>query len=152
MKIVRPFNKVPAKEAFSRSIYIAILSVMTESDVDALDAGLGSLKARGFTGIVFVPSSEGDMRFRYYERLAYWELDQLELAARVIFWLPTKTANVRDALRTQFGIYAASGKAVLCGPEKASGFDYLRLVANRYHVPSVFTLDAAFTEVLRRLD
>jgi hypothetical protein len=69
-----------------------------------------------------------------------WELDGLQRAALIIFYFAPNTRSPVTLL--ELGLYAASGKAVVCCPEGFWRKGNVDITCARYGVPQVSSLDA----------
>ncbi|SDC97367.1 nucleoside 2-deoxyribosyltransferase domain-containing protein [Glycomyces harbinensis] len=103
------------------------------------------------TLVVFSPEPRGGLEADYDGQIA-WEERSLHLADVILFWVPRDLATM-PAFTTniEWGIWHATGKAVLGAPEDAPGNAYLFRQAETRGVPSAFTLDGAVAHALDRI-
>jgi len=84
------------------------------------------LQDLGFKGTVFVPErKDWSVKFNYDDQVQ-WELNCLELASCIAFWVPR---HLNDMLglttNVEFGLYIRSGKVVYGRPKNAPHTRYL---------------------------
>ena len=100
----------------------------------------------GFDGDVFVPEVETWDQHDNYDLQIKWELEALDRATVVAFWIPREILLIVDgeikglkmpAFTTnyEFGLFAKSGKALLGYPPGAQKMSYPAALAQRYRIP-----------------
>jgi 8-oxo-dGTP pyrophosphatase MutT (NUDIX family) len=99
------------------------------------------LEKMEYEGVVFVPEpADGEWASNYTDQ-ADWEEKGLELADRIVFWVP-RDLRTMPAFTTnvEFGKYVATGKAVLGRPDGAPKTRYLDWLASKHDTKVVETL------------
>ena len=109
---------------------------------------IGILNKLEFDGKVFVPGVID--KYGYvkgmidlsYEEIVEWELEHLEKAQCIAFWIPRKPNQGMPGFTTnvEFGMFVKSGKCVLGYPEDAIHMNYIDYVAKLNNVPISNTL------------
>lgn len=108
------------------------------------------LEEMGYGGVVFVPEEKsGDWKGSYTDQ-AEWEEMGLEMADRIVFWVP-RDLRTMPAFTTnvEFGRYVQSGKAVLGHPAGAPKTRYLDWLGEQNDVPVFDTLYETLEEAVR---
>ena len=107
------------------------------------------LKAKGFTGNVFIPEDKGAERYADYDGQINWEWNGLDAATVQVYWVP-RDLKTMPAFTTnvEFGLYAASGKCVLGYPEGAPKMRYLHALAEKFNMPVAHTLEETLDNAL----
>lgn len=111
------------------------------------------LKAKGFTGNVFIPEDMGAERYADYDSQINWEWNGLDAATVQVYWVP-RDLQTMPAFTTnvEFGMYAASGKCVLGYPEGTPKMRYLHALAEKYHMPIASTLEETIDHALSLME
>lgn len=100
------------------------------------------LSTMGYTGVVFVPLPRDGEWLANYDAQVDWELDYLELARAVAFWIPRNLMHLPGfTTNVEYGLYLRSGKAILGYPLDAVKVRYLHHAAKRFGVPIFNTLE-----------
>lgn len=71
-----------------------------------------------------------------------WELKALEDATHILMYFDPNTKSPISLL--EFGLYAQSGKLIVCCPDGFWRKGNVEIVCNRYHVPMVDSFDYLF--------
>ena len=122
-----------ARTPLPKSIFLA---GPTPRDADTKSwrpEALRLLREGGFDGTVFVPeNSDGSASFTYDGQVE-WELQALNSATVILFWVPRAMANM-PALTTniEFGHFIARPNTVLGIPPDAERCKYLHSLAHLY--------------------
>lgn len=84
------------------------------------------LQLQGFKGTVIVPEPRNG-QWNDYLDVVGWETEYLELATKILFWVPRNMENKIYGLSTnvEFGIWLSSGKIVYGRPDDADNIRYL---------------------------
>lgn len=109
---------------------------------------------------VLSPESRGGKRAAHYDDQVGWEHSALSAATVILFWIPRDLATLPGfTTNVEFGLWAASGKAVLGCPPHCPNPErnrYLIWHAHRLGVPVretlVTTVDAALDRLPRAAD
>lgn len=126
----------------AQSIFLAGPSPRDKEHYSWRPEALKILKNAGFKGTVFVPLPRSGEWSRDYDSQVGWELEHLEMASVVVFWIP-RDLETLPAFTTnvEFGLYVKSGKIVLGFPEDAPKMRYLVYLAKKYNASVYHTLE-----------
>lgn len=97
------------------------------------------LKDNGYDGHVFIPLPFTTS----YEDSVKWEDHFLNLADKILFWIPRSDKLPGFTTNVEFGEWMKSSKTVLAYPEDAKKCRYLHSKATTYKVPVFQTLEGA---------
>jgi hypothetical protein len=116
-----------------------------------LDA-LTLLQQLNYDGVVFVPLPEDGKWNHSYESQIEWELQNLDRADQIVFWVPREMPEL-PALTTnvEFGRYFDSGRVVLGFPPETQHMRYLETTGRAEGVPVFHTLTETLTEAIKRI-
>ncbi len=95
------------------------------------------------------PTWPQDPAFAPFREQVHWELDALDRADVIAMYFAP--ASVAPVTLLEMGLYAASGRLVVGCPDAYWRSGNVRLVAERYHVPCVPTLEALVQLVVTRI-
>ena len=155
MKAVYYYDEPP--DSYTKSIFLAGPSPRTPDIQSWRPEALKTLEAKGFDGIVFVPEPKpGDNSQYDWSKAPQWEHRMLDMADIVLFWVPRDISTLPNGesklpgftTNVEFGHWVSSGKAVLGHPPRAPHTDYLRFMADKFHVPTMFTLEDTINKSL----
>jgi 8-oxo-dGTP pyrophosphatase MutT (NUDIX family) len=90
--------------------------------------------------VVFVPLPRDGNWVEGYEAQVEWELEYLNMADAVVFWVPRSADLPGFTTNVEYGMYFDSGKAILGYPEGATHMRYLAHHAYEESVPVYGTL------------
>lgn len=143
------FAQEPFPTRVERTLFLAGPTPRSPEVASWRPEALRLLEARGWAGIVFVPEPR-DRAFKgSYDDQVDWELAGLRRADAVLFWVPRELTTLPGfTTNVEFGLLAASGRAVLGTPADAPKTRYLRLLAERHQVITVDRLDDAVDAVV----
>jgi hypothetical protein len=136
------------------SMFLAGPSPRGSADCNWRPEALEYLSITHFDGTVYVPlPRNGEWLPEYdHEAQASWELQYLEQATVVVFWVPRHVHTLPGfTTNVEFGLYVSSGKIVLGYPESAHKMRYLRFLANKFNVSVWHTLPQTLNGALRLL-
>jgi hypothetical protein len=144
-------HEVPA-EISPHSIFLAGPSPRGDGVFNWRPEAIELLASAGFTGQVFSPlPRDGEWSKDYYGQIA-WELEYLERAAVIMFWIPRDLEHLPGfTTNVEFGLYVKSGKIVLGFPKGAPKTRYLEYVANTANVSASNSLGETVAKALRLL-
>lgn len=116
---------------------------------------LALLEGFGFEGSVLVPESRTGRCLLDLPDQVNWELDSLDVADVVAFWVPRDLETLPGfTTNVEFGYLVRSGKCVLGAPPHAPKTQYLRHLASRHSVPQasslVLTMELAVVYLSRK--
>ncbi|OGN01128.1 MAG: hypothetical protein A3B91_02750 [Candidatus Yanofskybacteria bacterium RIFCSPHIGHO2_02_FULL_41_29] len=155
MKVIYYYGEPP--ESFSKSIFLAGPSPRRPDVPSWRPEALRILESKGYDGVVFIPEPKPGDTVKYdWAKAPQWEHKMLDMSDMVLFWVardctlmgyqefkfPGFTTNV------EFGHWVNSGKAVLGHPPKTPHTSYLRFMADKFHVPTLFTLEETINKSL----
>lgn len=133
----------PVPERYSMAIFLAGPTPRRADVPSWRPAALRCLEAQGFDGVVLIPEPEHGGWRADYDQQVEWEQRGLELADRVLFWVPRDMATLPGlTTNVEFGQWIDSGKVVLGFPPGAPSCRYLRWRAEHAHAPVLDTLEA----------
>lgn len=136
-------------ESSGPSIFLAGPSPRKEKDFHWRPEALRFLEEFGFDGQVFVPLKSNGAWLGDFKDQCNWELDHLEKATVIAFWVPRKIEGLPGfTTNVEFGLYVKSGKVVLGYPSEAEKMRYLRLLARRYDVSVFSDLEETMIEAI----
>lgn len=98
----------------------------------------------------FSPDAEQSIENDYFRGQVEWELDALEEAAAILLYLAPGTKSPISLL--ELGLFARTGKLVVCCPEGFWRKGNVDIVCHRYGITTVGSLDEAISELARRLE
>ena len=105
-----------------------------------------------FKGVVFVPEDEGGgMSGSKLDQMG-WEWRALSAAKVIAFWVPRDIGGGMPGFTTnvEFGMFAASGKAILGYPKNADKVSYLQFHATRLNLYTTHNLSYLLREAKER--
>lgn len=139
--------------SYSKSIFLAGPSPRPgqPESLNWRPEALATLERLGFDGVVFVPLPEnGDWRHGYDSQIG-WELQNLDRADQIVFWVPRSAALPALTTNIEYGRFFDSGRAVLGYPEDAPNMRYLALTGKDESVPVAHTLEETLQEAIKRI-
>lgn len=124
------------------SIFLAGPSPRGEDNFNWRPEAIKKLQDFGFGGNIFVPLPREGYWAEDYTDQVEWELEHLEKATVIIFWIP-RDLKTLPAFTTnvEFGMFLKSGKIVLGFPTGARKMKYLEYVARKNNVRVFNTLE-----------
>jgi len=148
------YAQEPLPATCAASIFLAGPTPRDASVPSWRPEALALLRAKGFTGTVFVPEPEKrlfDESFAY-EAQVEWETRALARADVIVFWIPRRVVGM-PALTTndEWGFHKDSGRVVFGAPDDAEKVRYQRWWADHLAVPHARTLDQALDQALAQL-
>ena len=158
MNIIYYYDEPP--KSFSKSIFLAGPTPRTSEVKSWRPAALRILAEKGYDGVVFVPEVKpGDTKKYDWSKAPQWEHKMLDMADIVLFWVPRDiTVMSNNELKlpgfttnVEFGHWVNSGKAVLGHPPGAPQTKYLRFMADKFHVSTLWTLEDTVNKSLELL-
>lgn len=107
---------------------------------------LEHLAAAGFDGDVFLPEAADWAQHDNYNGQIRWEWEALAQSTVVAFWIPREILQHEEdgsadlkmpafTTNVEFGLYAASGRAILGYPKGAQKMSYLAALARKFNMP-----------------
>lgn len=135
------------------SIFLAGPSPRGNEEYSWRPEAIEILESLGYTGTVYVPlPRDGQYHDDYDDRAqANWELDQLETADVIVFWIPRDLVTLPGfTTNVEFGMFCRKN-AVLGFPMGTPKMRYLVNVAERYGVRVFHTLRGTLGEALSML-
>lgn len=137
---------------WQRSIFLAGPSPRQEQHYNWRPKALTYLKTSGFMGAVFVPLPRDGQWAPNYDKQIDWELEYLERASVIAFWMPRDLINLPGyTSNVEYGLFARSGKVVLGFPKTAVKMRYLEHLAGKYDIPVRRTLRGTLTKAISKL-
>lgn len=114
---------------------------------------ISALRRLGYDGDILIPEKRGDYLSYEYETNTKWEVDHLNAAKIILFWIPRQLASM-PAFTTniEFGEFMHSGKVVLSFPKEAEKMQYLAVRAKMHNIPTFHTIDEAAVHVVEKAD
>ena len=139
-KIIYAYEK--ATDNSLSSIFLAGPSPRGEDNFNWRPEAIKKLQDLGFEGNIFVPLPRDGYWAEDYTDQVEWELEHLEKATVVVFWIP-RDLKTLPAFTTnvEFGMFLKSGKIVLGSPVGAEKMKYLEYVARKNNVSVSNTLE-----------
>ncbi len=133
---------IHALEPLRKGIFLAGPTPRDDVTPSWRPGALDILSRLGFDGEVYVPEGADWASQRHYDAQILWEWEALHAATVTVFWVP-RDLQLFPAYTTnvEFGLLAASSKAMLGFPPGAPKMAYLVALADRYHVPVFDTLE-----------
>ena len=156
MKVIYYYDEPP--DSYTKSIFLAGPSPRTPDIQSWRPEALRILETKGFDGVVFVPEPKpGDNSQYEWSKAPQWEHGMLDMADIVLFWVPRDISVLPNGesklpgftTNVEFGHWVNSGKAVLGHPPRAPHTAYLRFMADKFHVPTMVTLEDTVDRVLK---
>lgn len=90
------------------------------------------LRELGFEGTVFVPEdADGSPRFDYDDQVE-WELQALNSATVVVFWIPRTESMPAFTTNVEYGMFISKPNTVVGAPPTAEKMKYLERLAAVY--------------------
>lgn len=134
----------PFPPSFTRAIFLAGPTPRAPDVPSWRPRAIELLAERGWDGAVLVPEDAGGSpRFDYVDQVD-WEEAGLHLADVILFWVPRDLATMPGfTTNVEWGVWHASGKAVLGAPPGAPKMEYLRHQARKLGVPVAESLEGA---------
>ncbi len=143
---------IHALEPLRKSIFLAGPTPRDAGTVSWRPKALGILGDLGFDGDVFVPESADWMAHTHYDDQVLWEWEALHAATVAVFWVPRHLDHFPAfTTNVEFGLCAASSRAMIGHPPDAPKMKYLVALANRYHVPVFDTLQGILVAAVERV-
>lgn len=139
-------------EPLPKSIFLAGPTPKDERGKPWRPEALAILEELKFDGRVFIAENAGwRLSEEHKEAQVAWEWEALNLATVVVFWVPRDLEHM-PAMTTnvEFGLMAASGKAMLGYPSDAPKMLYLERLAHRYNMPVFGDLRETLTAAVAR--
>ncbi|OGM99292.1 MAG: hypothetical protein A2915_02500 [Candidatus Yanofskybacteria bacterium RIFCSPLOWO2_01_FULL_41_34] len=155
MKAIYYYDEPP--DSYTKSIFLTGPSPRTPDVQSWRPEALRILEAKGFNGVVFVPEPKpGDNSQYEWSKSPQWEHKMLDMADIVLFWVPRDISALPNGesklpgftTNVEFGHWVNSGKAVLGHPPSAPHTGYLRFMADKFHVPTMFTLEDTINKAI----
>ncbi len=146
MKVLYVGEQPTREDAAKKSIFLAGPSPRGSGDKMVgqhwRPEALKILSEKGFFGVVYVPLLEDGDWLGHFEKQMDWELEHLEKADVIAFWVP-RDLKTLPGLTTniEFGMYLKSGKIVLGSPPEADNMRYMTRLARLHDVYVSPTLD-----------
>jgi ADP-ribose pyrophosphatase YjhB (NUDIX family) len=143
------YAKEPFPTAVKRTLFLAGPTPRSAEVASWRPEALRLLAARGFDGTVFIPEDRGGgVRGDYLDQID-WELEGLQRADCVLFWVPRELETMPAfTTNVEYGLWARSGKVVLGAPPGAPKLRYLRALSTRAAIPQHEQLDATVDAAL----
>ncbi len=141
---------IHALEPLTKSIFLAGPTPRSDEVLSWRPEALETLRWLDFKGEVYVPEPvngwHGD-----YDNQVWWELEALERATVVVFWVP-RNLKTMPAFTTnvEFGMLVKSGKVLLGAPEGAPKMNYLKMLASKFNVRFYDDLDDLLKEAVSK--
>lgn len=141
-------------ESEEKSIFLAGPSPRNSSQEHWRPKAIELLKSYNYDGQIFCPLKEDGGWLGDYEKQAGWELEHLDRANCIMFWIPRDIKNGLYGFTTnvEFGLYAKSGKVVLGYPENADKIKYLALLAKKNDISAFNSLEETIQASINRLN
>lgn len=158
MKVIYYYDEPP--KTFGKSIFLAGPSPRTSDVQSWRPEALIILETKGYDGVVFIPEPKPGDKTQYdWSRAPQWEHRMLDLADIVLFWVPRDVEILQNGepklpgftTNIEFGHWVNSGKSVLGHPPRAPHTGYLRFMADKFHVPTLWTLESTIDKALELL-
>jgi hypothetical protein len=134
-----------------KSIFLAGPSCRNKNQEHWRPGAITLLQELGYDGHVFSPLTEEGDWLGDYTAQTEWELQHLEQATCILFWIPR---NIESGLcgfttNVEFGLYAKSNKVILGYPHHADKMKYLHLIAEKNNIPIFHTLKDTLTKAIQ---
>lgn len=149
MQIVYAPEAPPA--SFTKSIFLAGPSPRDPSHLNWRPEAIKILEDMGYDGVVFVPLPRDGEWLHQYDPQVEWELNHLNMADVVMFWVPRSKELLAMTTNVEYGVYFDSGKAVLGYPPTATQMRYLNHLAKGECVEVRGTLEDTVRAAVERL-
>lgn len=111
------------------------------------------LRENGYEGDILIPEKRGDYLDYEYVTQTKWEVDHLNAADIIAFWIP-RNLETMPAFTTniEFGEFLHSGKIVLGYPKEAKRMRYLQVRAEMHNIVVYHTMEelASWVAALQR--
>lgn len=134
------------------SIFLAGPSPRGNEDYNWRPEALELLRNLGFQGNVYIPLPRDGNWLSDYDAQVEWELQYLEKASVIIFWVPRDIQNLPGfTTNVEFGMFVKSGKIVLGYPKEAPKMRYLEYVAKMNDVPISNSLEETIKMALSKI-
>lgn len=92
-----------------------------------------------FTGSLFIPESQSGTYSSYLHQVE-WELEHLEKADYILFWIPRNLKNMPAfTTNVEFGLYAKSDKIIYARPDDAPKNKYLDVLYKKFNTRPIFS-------------
>ena len=110
------------------------------------------LREKGYDGDILIPEKRGNYLDYEYETHTKWEVDHLNAADFILFWVPRQIPDM-PAFTTniEFGEFMHSGKIILGYPEGAEKMRYLQVRADMHNIPVVKTMEEMVECLLKQI-
>lgn len=131
------------------SIFLAGPSPRKEAHHNWRPEALETLGKLSFSGSVFIPLPRDGVWSEYEEQVS-WELEHLNMADVIIFWIPRSEDLPAYTTNVEFGYFVASGKCILGAPENAPKMKYLQHLARIHDLPVETTLESTLRKAVSR--
>lgn len=133
MKEIFAYEKSSGSDV--QGLFLAGPSPRDKKQVNWRPEALGYLAEQGFDGEVYIPLPRDGKWAEDYSDQIEWELEYLERADVIAFWVPRHSANLPGfTTNVEFGLFVKSGKIVLGYPPEAHRMRYLHYLADKYGV------------------
>lgn len=101
-----------------------------------------ALREKGYDGDILIPEKRGDWLDYDYETQTRWEVEHLNAANLIAFWIPRSIPDM-PAFTTniEFGEFMHSGKIVLGYPEGAEKMRYLKVRADMHSIIVIHNME-----------
>jgi len=116
-----------------------VINALSDEDITLLNPRRASWDA----------SWKQDIENPVFKEQVSWELDALEKASMIIMYFDKNTKSPITLL--ELGLYAQSGKLLVCCPEGFWRKGNVDIVCERYQVPQMSNLEELINEVKKRI-
>lgn len=131
-----------ALQRYEKSIFLAGPTPRDESVESWRPEAIRILETLGFDGTVIVPETDDWSSHDSYDAQIDWEWEGLNTATVVVFWVPRHLKDMPAfTTNVEYGLAAASSKAVLGAPVDTPKMGYLKRLAQRYMIRQFTTLE-----------
>lgn len=149
MQVVYVPNKAPA--TYAKSIFLAGPSPRDPAQPNWRPEAIALLEEMGYDGVVYIPLPENKDWTHGYEAQIGWELENLDRADQIVFWVPRSKDLPALTTNIEYGRYFDSGRAVLGYPADAPNMRYLSATGKPEFVPEANTLRETLTLAMNRI-
>lgn len=109
------------------------------------------LREQGFTGDILIPEKKGDWLDYDYETQTRWEVEYLNKANLILFWVPREISNMPGfTTNIEFGEFMHSGKIILGYPHTAHKMRYMRIRASMHNIPVFYTREECVDFIIEK--
>lgn len=142
-----------AGDSLPKSIFLAGPTPRSELVPSWRPQAIESLRSMGFQGAVLVPERADWSTMEHYDDQVHWEWEGLSICTVALFWVPRDLADMPAfTTNVEFGMLAASSKAILAHPPEAPKMRYLDALAHRHGVLTAHGLDEGLRLAMRRAE